>query len=70
MTDEPFQLIEVKKIIPHIPYYLTDGNHSHTYHWEDFVDRLGNKAKIKIVKYLSKKNKPLEAVIQVVWEEK
>jgi len=51
-----------------IPYYLQDGSHSHLYSFEDFEDRNGNKAKLRVVEYLTKKNKPASAVIQIIWE--
>ena len=53
---------------PFIPYYLQDGAHSHVYSFEDFKDRNGNKARLRVVKYLTKKGKTAEAVIQVIWE--
>lgn len=53
--------------IPHLPYYLQDGAHSHKYHWEAFEDRNGNKADLKVVRYVTKKGKDREAVIIVNW---
>jgi len=59
---------KVTKIIPHIPYYLADGNVVLKKWKESFVDRLGNKAELTKVLFRTKKNKENEVVIQVKWE--
>ena len=56
------------KIIPHIPYYLAEGNVVLRKWKEPFVDRMGNKAELTKVLFRTKKNKESEAVIQVKWE--
>ena len=56
------------KIMPHIPYYLADGNVLIKKWKESFTDRLGNKATLTKVIFRTKKNKENEAVIQVSWE--
>lgn len=63
----------IPKITPHIPYYLTDGNVVLRKWREPFVDRMGNRAEITRVEYKTKpkkgkKEKIIEAVIQVKWE--
>lgn len=61
-------MMRVVKIIPHIPYYLTDGNVVLKKWREPFVDRMGNRAELTKVLFKTKKNKENEAVIQVKWE--
>lgn len=60
--------MKVIKIIPHIPYYLADGNVVLKKWKEPFVDRMGNKAELTKVLFRTKKNKESEAVITVKWE--
>lgn len=60
--------MRVVKIIPHIPYYLADGNILLKKWKEIFTDRLANKATLTKVEVLTKKNKTNEYVIQVEWE--
>lgn len=60
--------MKMVKIIPHIPYYLADGNILVKKWKEGFTDRLGNKATLTKVEVLTKKNKTNEYVIQVEWE--
>lgn len=59
---------KVNKIIPHIPYYLADGNTVLKKWRESFVDRVGNKAELTKVLFRTKKNKENEVVMQVNWE--
>lgn len=61
-------MMGIPKIIPHIPYYLTDGNTLVRKWTEPFVDRMGNKATLTKVVFKTKKNKENIAVIQVCWE--
>lgn len=61
-------MMRVIKIIPHIPYYLADGNVALKKWKESFVDRMGNKAELTKVLFRTKKNKENEVVIQVKWE--
>ncbi len=57
------------KIIPHIPYYLAEGNVVQNKWTESFVDRVGNKAILTKVEVLTKKGKLVEYTIQVKWED-
>jgi len=73
--EEPFGPLcgKIKKISPHIPYYLAEGNTVVRKWTEAFVDRLGNKATLTKIEYKTKpkkgkKEKIIEAVIQVRWE--
>lgn len=59
---------KVNKIIPHVPYYLTEGNVIQKKWREPFVDRVGNKAELTKVLFRTKKGKENEVVIQVKWE--
>jgi hypothetical protein len=59
---------KVIKIIPHIPYYLADGNVVLKKWKEGFVDRMGNKAELTKVLFRTKKNKENVVVIRVRWE--
>ncbi|MNN56544.1 hypothetical protein D3C81_1714830 [compost metagenome] len=59
---------KVNKVIPHIPYYLADGNVVLKKWREAFVDRVGNKAILTKVEVLTKKGKLVEYIIQVRWE--
>lgn len=59
---------KVIKIVPHIPYYLADGNIVLKKWRESFVDRMGNKAELTKVLFRTKKNKENEVVIIVKWE--
>jgi hypothetical protein len=70
MTIEPLGPLcgKVIKIIPHIPYYLADGNVVLRKWKEPFVDRMGNKAELTKVLVRTRKNKESEIVIQVQWE--
>lgn len=70
MTIEPLGPLcgKVVKIIPHVPYYLADGNVVRSKWKEPFVDRVGNKAILTKVLFKTKKNKESEVVIQVTWE--
>ena len=60
--------MRVIKIIPHIPYYLVDGNVLLRKWKEPFVDRVGNKATLTKVEVITKKGKLVEYTIQVKWE--
>lgn len=60
--------MRVFKIIPHIPYYLAEGNVLQSKWREPFVDRMGNKAELTKVEVLTKKGKLVEYIIQVKWE--
>lgn len=60
--------MRVVKIVPHIPYYLTDGNVVQKKWKESFVDRMGNRAELTKVLVKTKKNKETECVILVKWE--
>lgn len=60
--------MRVIKIIPHIPYYLAEGNVVQSKWREPFVDRVGNKATLTKVEVLTKKGKLVEYIIQVRWE--
>lgn len=70
IIEEPIGVLcgKVYVVEKHIPYYLQDGAHSHKYHWEEFEDRNGNKADLKIVQWITKKGKDREAVIVVKWK--
>lgn len=59
---------EVIKIIPHIPYYLAEGNVVQSKWIEPFVDRVGNRAILTKVEVLTKKGKVVDYTIQVKWE--
>jgi hypothetical protein len=61
-------MMRIVKIIPHIPYYLTEGNIVQKKWKETFVDRVGNKAVLTKVEVLTRKGKLVEYVIQVKWE--
>ena len=69
-TNEPLGPLcgKVIKIIPHIPYYLAEGNIVQNKWKEKFVDRVGNKAELTKVLVKTKKNKENEYVILVKWE--
>lgn len=60
--------MRIIKVIPHIPYYLADGNIVLRKWRESFVDRVGNKAELTKVLFRTKKNKENEVVIIVKWE--
>jgi hypothetical protein len=60
--------MKATKIIPHIPYYLADGNIVLRKWKEPFIDRIGNKAELTKVLFRTKKNKENEVVITVKWE--
>lgn len=60
--------MRIVKIIPHIPYYLAEGNVIQKKWKEPFVDRVGNKALLTKVEVLTKKGKLVEFIIQVKWE--
>lgn len=60
--------MKVIKIIPHIPYYLADGNTVVKKWTEPFVDRVGNRVMLTKVEVLTKKGKLAEYIIQVRWE--
>ena len=59
---------KVKKITPHIPYYLAEGNVLLKKWKEDFQDKVGNKAVLTKVLVRTKKGQENEYVIQVEWE--
>lgn len=59
---------KVHKVIPHIPYYKADGNTVVREWEEEFEDRMGNKATITKVEFLTKKGKLNETVIRVKWK--
>ena len=61
-------MMRIIKIIPHVPYYLAEGNVVQNKWREDFVDRVGNKAELTKVGVLTKKGKLVEYTIQVRWE--
>lgn len=61
-------MMRVVKIIPHIPYYLAEGNIVQKKWKETFIDRVGNRAILTKVKVLTKKGKIVDYVIQVKWE--
>ena len=61
-------MMRVVKIIPHIPYYLAEGNIVQNKWSEPFVDRVGNKAILTKVEVLTKKGKVVDYTIQVAWE--
>ena len=61
-------MMKVIKIIPHIPYYLAEGNVVQIKWKESFIDRVGNKAILTKVEVLTKKGKVVDYVIQVAWE--
>ena len=51
----------------YLPFYCAEGNKILEAWEEPFEDRLGNKATLTIVKYLTKKGKIHEVVGQVKW---
>ena len=61
-------MMRIVKIIPHIPYYLAEGNIVQKKWKEPFVDRVGNKAILTKVEVVTKKGKLVEFIIQVKWE--
>lgn len=61
-------IMKIVKIIPHIPYYLAEGNVVQKKWKESFVDRVGNKAELTKVEVITKKGKIVEYTIQVAWE--
>jgi len=61
-------MMRVIKIIPHVPYYLAEGNIVQKKWKEPFVDRVGNKAILTKVEVVTKKGKIVEYTIQVKWE--
>lgn len=61
-------MMRVVKIIPHIPYYIAEGNVVQKRWKESFVDRVGNKAILTKVEVLTRKGKLVDYVIQVRWE--
>lgn len=69
-TEEPLGPLcgKIIKVIPHIPYYLAEGNVVLKKWTEPFVDRVGNKATLTKVLVKTKKNKENECVILVKWE--
>ena len=69
-TNEPLGPLcgKVNKIVPHIPYYLTDGNVLLRKWKESFVNRVGNKAELTKVEMITKKGKLVDYTIQVTWE--
>lgn len=60
--------MRIVKIIPHIPYYLAEGNVVQKKWKESFVDRVGNKAELTKVLVSTRKGKIVEYTIQVKWE--
>lgn len=70
MSEEPSGPLcgKVNKIVPHIPYYLAEGNVVQSKWTEPFVDRVGNKAELTKVEVITKKGKIVEYTIQVKWE--
>ena len=70
-TNEPLGPLcgKVIKIIPHIPYYLAEGNVVQKKWKEKFVDRVGNSATLTKVEVLTKKGKLVDYTIQVAWED-
>jgi len=71
MIEEPIGPLcgKVNKIIPHIPYYLAEGNIVQKKWTEPFVDRVGNRAILTKVEVLTKKGKLVDYTIQVAWED-
>lgn len=61
-------MMRIVKIIPHIPFYKADGNVVLREWTEDFVDRVGNKAILTMVEFITKKGKMNVATIRVKWE--
>ena len=61
-------MMRIVKIIPHIPYYLAEGNVVQSKWIEPFVDRVGNRATLTKVEIVTKKGKLAEFIIQVRWE--
>lgn len=61
-------MMRIVKIIPHIPYYLAEGNVVQKKWKENFVDRVGNRAILTKVEVLTRKGKLVEYTIQVKWE--
>ncbi len=61
-------MMRIVKIIPHIPYYLAEGNVVQKKWREKFVDKAGNRATLTKVEVLTKKGKLVEYTIQVRWK--
>ena len=61
-------MMRIVKIIPHIPYYLAEGNVLLRKWKEPFVDRVGNKAELTKVLVSTRKGKLVDYTIQVRWE--
>ena len=62
-------MMRIVKIIPHIPYYLAEGNVLLRKWKEPFVDRVGNKAELTKVLVSTRKGKLVDYTIQVAWED-
>lgn len=62
-------MMRIVKIIPHVPYYLAEGNVVQSKWKEPFVDRVGNRAELTKVEVLTKKGKLVEFIIQVKWKD-
>jgi hypothetical protein len=60
--------MRVVKIVPHIPYYLAEGNVVQKKWKESFVDRVGDRATLTKVLVSTRKGKLVDYVIQVKWE--
>lgn len=61
---------KARKITPHIPYYLAEGNVLLKKWKEDFQDRAGNRAVLTKVLIRTKKGQENEYTIQVEWGDK
>lgn len=61
-------MMRIVKTIPHIPFYKAEGNVVLREWTEDFVDRVGNKAILTMVEFITKKGKMNIATIRVKWE--
>ena len=60
--------MRIVKIIPHVPYYLAEGNVLLRKWKEPFTNRVGSKATLTKVEVITKKGKLVDYVIQVRWE--
>jgi hypothetical protein len=58
-----------KKVQPYLPIYHRQPNKFSHYEKEDFTDKAGNKAVLRIAHYFDKSGKPMTMVAQVIWIE-
>lgn len=57
----------MRLIKPHLPLHAQEGHVVLRWWDEPFIDRLGNRATLKMVEYKDKKNKVHQSVMLVRW---